>query len=75
MKFFRSEVGLASEGDDQQIRNQFCVNILDKSDENQFDGSQIFSNEGTFNTNDKFNKDNARIWGEFPVPQTNTRVT
>ena len=45
-------------------RQEFCVYMLQKLEEDEFDEHPIFSDESTFHTNDKVNKHNVRILGE-----------
>lgn len=49
---------------DKRKRKEFCVEMLDKLDEDDFDDRLVFSDEATFHTSGKVNKHNVRIWGK-----------
>lgn len=49
---------------DKRKRKEFCVEMLDKLEEDDFDDRLVFSDEATFHTSGKVNKHNVRIWGE-----------
>ena len=50
--------------DDKRKRKQFCVNMQEKLEEDEFNERLVFSVEVTFHTNGKVNRHNVRIWSE-----------
>ena len=64
MKPYRLQLVQALKEDDKRKRKEFCVAMLEKLEEDEFDECLIFSDEATFHTNGKVNKHNVRIWGE-----------
>ena len=64
MKPYKLQVVQAITAADKRKRKQFCVNMQEKLEEDEFTERLVFSNEATFHTNNKVNKDNVRIWGE-----------
>ena len=53
----------ALKADDKQKRMQFCIDMQQELEEEQFDEKLLFSDEATFHTSGKVNKQNVRIWG------------
>ena len=49
---------------DKRKRKQFCVDMQEKLEEDEFMKRLVFRDEETFLTNDKVNEHNVRIWGE-----------
>ncbi|CAM1310188.1 Uncharacterised protein g5380 [Pycnogonum litorale] len=47
-----------------QKRKTFCEDMQEKLEDDDFENRFIFSDEATFHTNGKVNKQNVRIWGE-----------
>ena len=49
---------------DKRKRKQFCVDMQEKLEEDEFNERLVFSDEATFHTNGKVNRHNVCIWGE-----------
>ena len=64
MKPYKLYFVQAITADDKQKRKQFCVDMQEKFEEEEFNERLVFSDEATFYTNGKANRHNARIWGE-----------
>ena len=50
--------------EDKQKRKQFCVDIQEKLEEDEFMKHLVFSDKATFHMNGKVNNHNVRIHGE-----------
>ena len=61
MKLYKLQLVQAITADDKRKRKQFCVDMQEKLEEDEFN---VFSNEATFPTNGKVNRHNVRIWGK-----------
>ena len=64
MKASKLHVVQAITDSDKRTREQFCVDMRDKLEENEFLERVVFSDEATFHTSGKVSKHNVRIWGE-----------
>ena len=64
MKPYKLQLVQAITADDKQKRKQFCVDMQEKLEEDEFNERLVFSDEATFHTNGKVNRHNVRIWGE-----------
>ena len=64
MKSYKLQVVQAITAADKRKRKQFCVDIKEKLEEDEFNERHVFSDEATFHTNGKVNRHNVRIWGE-----------
>ena len=49
---------------DKRKCKQFCVDMQEKFEVDEFNECLVFSDEATFHTNDKVNRQNVRIWGK-----------
>ena len=58
------QVVQATTAADKRKRKQFCVDMQEKLEEDEFNEPLVFSDEATFHTNGKVNRHNVRIWGE-----------
>ena len=56
---------------DKRKHKQFCVDMQEKLEEDEFNEHLVFSDEATFHTNGKVNGHNVRIWGEKNPHATN----
>ena len=64
MKPYKLQVVQAITAADKQKRKQFCVDMQEKLEEDEFNERLVFSDEATFHTNGKINRHNIHIWGE-----------
>ena len=64
MKPYKLQLVQAITADDNRKRKQFCVNMQEKLEEDEFNECLVFSDEATFHTNGKANRHNVRICGE-----------
>lgn len=64
IKPYKLQLVQAITADDKKKRKQFCIDMQEKLEEDEFRGRFVFSDEATFHTNGKVNKHNVRIWGE-----------
>ena len=64
MKPYKLQLVQAITDNDKRTREQFCVDMQEKLEEDEFLERLVFSDEATFHTNGKVNKHNVRIWGE-----------
>ena len=64
MKPYKLQVIQAITAADKRKRKQFCVDMQEKLEEDEFNERLVFSDEATFHTNTKVNRHNVRIWGE-----------
>ena len=64
MKPYKLQVVQAMTAADKQKRKQFCVDMPEKLEENEFNERLVFSDKTLFHTNGKVNRQNVRIWGE-----------
>ena len=63
MKPYKLQVAQAITAADKQKHKQFCVDMQEKLEEDEFNGRLVFSDEATFHLNGKVNRHNVRIWG------------
>ena len=49
---------------DKRKHKQFCVDMQEKLEEDDFNERLVFNDEATFHTNGKVNRHNARIWAK-----------
>ena len=61
---YKLQVVQAITAADKRKRKQFCVDLQEKLEEDEFNERLVFSDEVTFHTNGKVNRHNVRIWGE-----------
>ena len=64
MKPYKLQVVQAITAADKRKRKQFCVDMQEKLEEDEFNKRLVFCDEVTFHTNGKVNRHNVRIWGE-----------
>ena len=64
MKPYKLQLVQTITADDKRKRKQFCVDMQEKLEEDEFNERLVFSDEATFHTNSKVNMHNVRIWGE-----------
>ena len=64
MKLYKLQVVQTITAADKRKRKQFCVDMQEKLEEDEFNKRLVFSDEVTFHTNGKVNWHNVRIWGE-----------
>ena len=64
MKPYKLQLVQAITADDKRKRKQFCVDMQEKHEEDEFNERIVFSHEATFPTNGKVNRNNVRIWGK-----------
>ena len=64
MKPNKLQVVQAIASADKRKRKQFCVDMQEKLEEDEFNERLVFSDEATFRTNGKVNRHNVRIWRE-----------
>ena len=64
MKPYKLQVVQAIGAADKRKRKQFCVDMQEKLEEDEFNKHLVFSDEATFHTNGKVNRHNFCIWGE-----------
>ena len=64
IKPYKLQIAQAITAADKRKRKQFCVDMLEKLEEDEFNERLVFSDEVTFHTNGKVNRHNARIWGK-----------
>ena len=64
MKSYKLQVVQSITAADKRKSKQFCVDIQEKLEEDEFNERLVFSDEATFHTNGKVNRHNVRIWGE-----------
>ena len=67
MKPYKLQLVQAITADDKQKRKQFCVDMQEKLEEDEFNERLVFSDEATFPTNGKVNRHNVRIWGKEKI--------
>ena len=63
MRPYKLQFVQALKADDKRKRIQFCINMQQELEEDQFDEKLVFSDEAIFHTSGKVNKQNVRIWG------------
>ena len=68
MKPYKMQVVQAITAPDKRKHKQFCVDMQEKLEEDEFNERLVFSDEATFHTNRKVNTHNVRIWGEEKSP-------
>ena len=74
MKPYKPQLVQAVTADDKRKRKQFCVDMSEKLEEDEFNKRLVFNDEATFHTNGKVNRHNVRIWGEkIPIPLLSMR--
>ena len=64
MKTYKLQVVQAITAADKRKRKQFCVDMQEKLEEDEFNERLVFSDESTFHTNGKVNRHNVSIWGK-----------
>ena len=64
MKPYKLQVFQAITAADKRKRKQFCVDMQDKLEEDEFNENLVFSDEALFHTNRKVNRHNVYIWDE-----------
>ena len=64
MKPYKVQVVQVITAADKRKRKQFCVDMQEKLEEDEFNERLVFSDEATFHTNGKVNRHNVRIWDE-----------
>ena len=64
MKPYKLQVVQAITAADKRKRKQFCVDMQEKLEDDEFNERLGFSDEATFHTNGKVNRHNVRMWGE-----------
>ena len=64
MKLHKLQLVQAITADDKQKRKQFCVDMQEKLEEDEFNERLVFSDEATFSMNGKVNRNNVCIWGK-----------
>ena len=64
MKPYKLQLVQAITADAKRKRKQFCVDMQEKVEEDEFNERLVFSDEATFHTNGKVNRHDVRIWGE-----------
>ena len=64
MKPYKQQVVQAITAAAKQKRKQFCVDMQEKLEEDEFNERLVFSDKATFYTNGNVNRHNVRIWGE-----------
>ena len=64
IKPYKLQLVQAITADDKRKRKQFCVDMQEKHEEDEFNERIVFSDEATLPTNDKVNRNNVRIWGK-----------
>ena len=62
MRPFKLQILQALKADGKRLRQQFCVGMEQQMEEDQFDEKLVFSDEATFHTSGKVNKQNVQIW-------------
>ena len=63
MKPHKLQFVQALKADNTRKRIQFCIDMKQELEEDQFDEKLVFSDEATFHTSKKVIKQNVRIWG------------
>ena len=63
MRPYKLQFVQALKADDKRKRIQFCIDMQQELEEDQFEEKLVFSDEATFHTSGKVNKQNVRIWG------------
>ena len=61
MKPYKLQLVQAIIADDKRKRKQFCVDMQDKLEEDEFNERLVFNDEATLHTNGKVNRHNVRI--------------
>ena len=64
MKPYKLQVVQVITAADKRKRKQFCVDMQEKLEEDEFNERLVFSDEATFHMNGKVNRHNVCIWGE-----------
>ena len=64
MKPYKLQVFQAITAADKRKRKQFCVDMQEKLEDDEFNERLVFSDEATFHTNGKVKRHNVRISGE-----------
>ena len=68
MKSYKLQIVQAITAADKRKRKQFCVDMQEKLEEDEFNERFVFSDEAKFHTNGKVNRHNVRIWGKKKSP-------
>ena len=68
MKPYKMQVVQAITAPEKRKHKQFCVDMQEKLEEDEFNERLVFSDEATFHMNGKVNTHNVRIWGEEKSP-------
>ena len=63
MRPYKLQFVQALKAEDKRKRIEFCIDMQQKLKEDQFDEKLVFSNDATFYTSGKVNKQNVRNWG------------
>ena len=64
MKPYKLQLIQAITADDKQKHKQFCVDMQEKLEENEFNKCLVFSDKATFHMNGKVNRHNVHIWSK-----------
>ena len=64
MKPYKLQLVQGIPADDKRKRKQFCFDMQEEVEEDEFNERLVFSDEPTFHTNGKVNRYNVRIWGQ-----------
>ena len=64
MKPWKLQLVQVITANDKRKRKQFCVDMQEKLEEDEFNERLVFSDEATFHTNGKVNRHNVFVWGE-----------
>ena len=64
IKLYKLQVVQAITPSDKRKRKQFCVDMQEKLEEDEFNERLVLSDEATFHRNGQVNRQNVRIWSE-----------
>ena len=64
MKPYKLQVVQAITAADKRKRKQFCVDMQEELEEDEFNERLVFSDEATFHTNGKVKRRDVCIWGK-----------